>query len=137
LLAELSGWALLVDDHPLMWEGTATVVRSALPGCEVVIASTIAGAESQLIDRAGCRLILAELNLPDARGYSGLLQLQRAAPETPIVMLSSRRDRALVEAARTLGASGFILTRDDADTVARYLRAVLEGETCFPGTGAD
>ena len=129
------GRVLIVEDHPLTREGLGLAVRAALPGATVVGVGSIAAAGSELDARPPFRMMLLDFQLPDAHGYSGLLALQFRAPDVPIVVVTAREDPVLVEAARALGAVGFLSKSLPLDTVAARLRDIGEGRVQFPTGG--
>ena len=96
---------------------------------------TIAAAMSALGPKSVFRLILLGFHLPDSRGFTGLLALQHLDLAIPIVIVSAQDDAALVEAAKALGAWGFLSKRLTIDEIARRLRNVLGGGTSFPANG--
>jgi len=127
----LGGRALVADDHPLTREGLAMAARAALPGVSVVAAGSIAEARA-LTQRSPMRMILLDFHLPDARGFSGLLTLQMDAPTTPIVVVSASEESRLVEAARAVGAAGYLFKSLPLDDLAERLRRVDGGQRIFP-----
>jgi DNA-binding NarL/FixJ family response regulator len=135
------GRVLIADDHPLTREGLALAARSALAGVSVTTAGSI-GEAVEVLDRTPAdRMILLDLMLPDARGYSGLMMIQHKAPRVPIVIVSARESPKLVEAARAVGAAGFLFKSLPLDEIAGKLREVEEGRQVFPanigaGTGS-
>jgi DNA-binding NarL/FixJ family response regulator len=126
------GYVLIADDHPLLREGLTLAAQSALPGCPVVAVGSIGEATAIADDRPRPRLILLDFQLPDAHGFSGLLALQFRAPATPIVIVTAREDLALVEAAKALGAAGFLFKSRPLDEIATMLRHIDAGGTSFP-----
>ena len=54
------------------------------------------------------KLIILDFALPDAHGYAGMLRVQQIDPDVPIVIVIAREDLALVQAAKALGAVGFL-----------------------------
>lgn len=128
---------LIADDHPLTCEGLALAVRAARAGVIVDTAGTIAEAERLLKERGGAyRLVVLDLLLPDATGFSGMMRLQAVAPDVPMVMISASDGPALVEAARALGAAGFLTKSRSLDEIATQLRAVDAGRPVFPSAAA-
>jgi len=123
---------LIADDHPLTREGLSLAARAALPGISVDNAGSIDEAAAAVAIRGSYRLVLLDFILPDARGFSGLLQLQHLLGTTPIVMVSARQDAVIVEAARALGAAGFLFKSDPLDDLAEALRQVVAGKSVFP-----
>jgi DNA-binding NarL/FixJ family response regulator len=123
---------LVVDDHPLSREGLALAARSALPGTQVVQAGTIADAAAEMVKRQTFKLVILDFSLPDAQGYGGMLRLQQIDPDVPIVIVTAREELGLVEAAKALGAVGFLYKSLPLDTIAAILRRVLAGHTHYP-----
>ena len=128
---------LIADDHPLTREGLALAARAALPGSVVDQAGTIAEAQNAVAARrAGYGLVLLDFMLPDARGFSGFLSLQHVLGLTPIVIVTARQDAILIDAARALGAAGYLFKSQPIDSIAQRLREVLAGTPIFPTIGA-
>jgi DNA-binding NarL/FixJ family response regulator len=129
------GRVLVADDHPLTREGLSLAARAALQGVSTVGVGTVAEAVAEAEARAAFRMILLDLHLPDARGYSGLLALQFRMPQSPIVVVSAREEPQLVEAARALGAAGYLFKSLPLDQIAEQLRRIDAGQTSFPAAG--
>ena len=123
---------MIADDHPLTREGLALAARSAMPGITTICVGSIAEASVEMENRAGFRMVLLDFQLPDARGYSGLLALQFRDSRTPIVVVTAREDASLVEAAKALGAAGYLFKSLPLDAIAVRLRDVDAGRTSFP-----
>ena len=133
----IGGHVLIADDHPLTREGLALATRAAIPGILIDSAGSIGEAEQAATARKGAyRLVLLDFVLPDARGFSGFLQLQHLLGSTPIVIVSAHRDAVIVEAARALGAAGFLSKSMPLDDLAAALRTIATGGTVFPRDGA-
>jgi DNA-binding NarL/FixJ family response regulator len=123
---------LLADDHPLVREGLALAARVALPELTIDNVGSIAEAEQMVARHKGYRLALLDLVLPDARGFSGFLRLQHILGKVPIVIISARQQPELIEAARALGAAGYLSKTQPLDDTLAALRAVIAGKTVFP-----
>ena len=126
------GRVLIADDHPLAREGLTLAVRSALAGAAVSTAGTVAEALAVIGRAPPDRMILLDLMLPDARGYSGLLSVQHQVPRVPIVIVSASQGASLVEAARAIGAAAFLSKSMPLDALAASLREVDAGQQVFP-----
>lgn len=126
---------LIADDHPLVLEALSLAVRSILPGVIIDTAGAIAEAERLAAARQDYRLVLLDLMLPDARGFSGFMRLQHVLGQVPIVIVTAHRRPELVEAARALGAAGFLSKTQPLDMLAASLGKVLAGGTVFPPPG--
>lgn len=72
-------------------------------------------------------LILLDLHLPDGEGLAVFRALQRAAPETPIIIMSGRTDEDLALSAMREGAQDYIVKVDQRHNPLLYsLRLALE-----------
>lgn len=132
------GSVLIVDDHPLTREGLSLAARAAMPGALVVAVGSIAEAAAAMANRRRFRLILLDFQLPDSHGYAGMLRLQQIDPAAPIVIVTAHEEPHLIEAAKALGAAGFVFKNLPLDQFADILRQVLAGRTHYPpGATAD
>ncbi len=79
----------VVDDHPMMRDAVAMVMRRLLPGRKVVelgcLADLIGGVEAK--ESPG--LILLDLNLPDAVGHTGVRAVRQQFPVVPLAVYSA------------------------------------------------
>jgi DNA-binding NarL/FixJ family response regulator len=83
-------------------------------------------------------LLLLDLNLPGAYGFSALAHLRGSHPELPVIVISATADRRTVRQAMAFGAQGFVSKAADAATICQNVRAVLSGEVVVPaGLGLD
>ncbi len=112
--------------------------RAALPGAQVVAVGSIAEAAAAMAGRRTFRLVLLDFLMPDSHGYAGMLRLQQLDPEVPIAIVTADEEPRLIEAAKALGAAGFLYKSLPLDTIAGVLRRILAGATHFPeGTPSD
>ena len=126
---------LIADDHPLIREGLELALRNSLQGLIIDSVGSIGEAEA-VIGRhpGGYRLVLLDLVLPDARGFSGFLRLQHLLGQAPIVLISGNQRPELISAARALGAAAYLPKTQRLDELVGSLRRVLGGERVFPAT---
>jgi DNA-binding NarL/FixJ family response regulator len=79
-------------------------------------------------------LLLLDLNMPGARGYSALVHLRAVRPELPVLVVSALEDPATIRRALAHGAVGFIPKSADAATIHAAIGAVLSGGTWAPAS---
>jgi len=123
---------LIADDHPLYCDALRAVVPQACPGADIseansqeqVLAAVAAGREFSLV--------LLDLNLPGATGLSCLAELRRAAPTTPIVVVSAVGDPKIMQDAIMGGACAFIPKSAPGQVLINALRVILAGGTYMP-----
>lgn len=123
---------LIADDHPLFREALKGAVASALPGAEIREAQDVGSLLALADAHPQAELLLLDLNMPGANGFSALVHVRAAHPGLPVVVVSAREDGDTVRRALAHGATGFIPKSADVPTLVGALRAVLDGETWAP-----
>lgn len=123
---------LIADDHPLVRDGLRTVISVAFDQTELFEAASVAEAVA-VIDREGdFDLVLLDLNMPDAQGFSGLKQLRERFPALPIVMVSAAIDGPVVNGAISNGAAGFIPKSLKRSQIVAAIQSILAGNIYIP-----
>jgi DNA-binding NarL/FixJ family response regulator len=127
---------LIADDHPLFRSALQQALTLGLgQQAQLVEAASIAELEAQLAHKIDWDLVLLDLNMPGAYGFSGLVLLRGQYPQIPVVMVSAQEEAAVVQRAREFGASGFIPKSSDLETIQQAVRLVLDGDTWWPAQG--
>jgi len=124
---------LIADDHPLFRGALRQAVTLGL-GADVrlVEVASIAELETRLSEKADWDLVLLDLNMPGAYGFSGLVLLRGQYPQIPVVMVSAQEEAAVVVKSREFGASGFIPKSSPLEVIQDAVRKVLDGEVWWP-----
>lgn len=107
---------LIADDHPLFRQALALAVGKVLPEARLIEAGTLGAAAKAVGEAQGLALILLDLKMPGAVGYSGIALLHAECPAVPILVVSSADGAAAAEEVRAFGAIGFL--RKDSDLAA-------------------
>ena len=124
---------LIADDHPLFRSALQQALTLGLgPQVRLVEAASIAELETCLSEKADWDLVLLDLNMPGAYGFSGLVLLRGQYPQVPVVMVSAQEDAAVVARAREFGASGFIPKSSSLESIRQAVPVVLDGDTWWP-----
>jgi len=122
---------LIIDDHALVREGVALVLRSLRPDAEIVQADScqrgIDAAKAQAFD-----LVLLDLQLPDMPGFVALERFRAEHQGLPVVVVSGLEDRDTVVRTLDLGAKAFVPKSAEASRIRGALEAVLEGKVVLP-----
>ena len=126
---------LIADDHPIVRDAIVAAVRSSWPDCTVDEADSVSQAEAAVRAHKPA-LCVIDLMLPDAQGFSGVLLLQKVAPEAKMVVLSAREDADAISNARTLGVHAYLTKATPLGQIAAALREVMAGERVFPASSA-
>jgi DNA-binding NarL/FixJ family response regulator len=128
---------LIADDHPLFREALRGAVARVLPDAQLREADSVEALYRLVEDEADADLLLLDLNMPGAQGFSALVHLRALHPQLPIVVVSAREEPAVMRRALDHGAVGFIPKSADAKTLGEALSAVLGGDRWAPASALD
>jgi DNA-binding NarL/FixJ family response regulator len=128
---------LIVDDHPLVREALSAAVSRAFPDAPVSQAYDIESAEQKLAELASLDLVLFDLNVPGADGFSGLLRLRSEYPRIPILVITGHDDPRYQLEARAAGAAGFVSKADDPEKMLTAIETVMRGDSYWPDIASD
>lgn len=98
---------------------------------------TVAEAEKLAKHNKKYRLMILDYRLPDSDGFSGLFRMQNALSHTPIALISAYDQPTIVQAARAIGAAGFLSKRQPLDQLAQSIDLLLDGKQVFPAVPDD
>lgn len=125
----------LVDDHLMMRDGLAALLRAA--GHRVVGEAAEPTAALAEIQRLSPQVLLLDLNLGERSGFELLSELQRRKLEVrTIVLTMSSQPRHVAEALR-LGAMGYMLKGAPSADLLQAVAAVAAGRRHLGGEVAD
>jgi DNA-binding NarL/FixJ family response regulator len=128
----------LTTIRSLVGEAFEISVGAAYPDLEVGRVTT--ATEAETFARANgprIKMVLLDLMLPDATGFSALIRLQQLLPGTPIAIVSSRADAHTVALARTFGVTAYLSKSAPVSSLVSAVGAILRGEpVAFPETAA-
>lgn len=123
---------LIADDHPLFREALRGAVSRVLPGATLREADSVEKLYALVESEPDADLLLLDLNMPGAQGFSALVHLRAQHPELPVVVVSAREEPAVMRRALDHGAMGFIPKSADSATLGQALAQVLDGERWAP-----
>ncbi|MDC8012897.1 LuxR C-terminal-related transcriptional regulator [Tahibacter soli] len=128
---------LVADDHPMFRSAVLHALREALPQATVFEAASAATLDQVLAAQPQIELVLLDLAMPGARGFSALLHVRGERPEIPVVIISSNDHPRVIRRAQQFGAVGFIPKSSPADAIGQAVAAVLDGGAWFPALTAE
>jgi DNA-binding NarL/FixJ family response regulator len=123
---------LIVDDHPLFRSALTQTVKQALPEAAITETGSVAGLHEILERLPDADLVLLDLNLPDATGFSALVHLRAAFPALPVIVVSAHEDHAIMQRALAHGALAYIPKSAPPLQIHAAIHAVLAGEAWLP-----
>jgi DNA-binding NarL/FixJ family response regulator len=123
---------LIVDDHPLYRAALRGAIAASVPDCDFLEADKVATLLDVLERHADVHLLLLDLNLPGAYGFSALAHLRGTHPALPVVVVSAMDDPRTVRQALAFGAQGFVSKSANAWSIGASVAAALRGELVMP-----
>lgn len=126
------GWALVIDDHPLFCDALELTLKTFENFSEVATAASLCAAITRLETAPAPALILLDLNLPDVSGLDGLIRLKRMVRKTPVIIVSSMTDNAIIGGAITAGAAGFVPKHSPRAAFRDAIARITKGEVYTP-----
>ncbi|MEE9492424.1 MAG: response regulator transcription factor [Gammaproteobacteria bacterium] len=121
---------LLIDDHTLFRQGLKLLLADLrsdihftdLDNCEQL--STLSGVKYDIV--------LLDYYLPGINGAKAIDAVLDSVPVTPVVVLSSEDDPAVIRESIVNGASGYIPKSSTQDIMIAALKLILAGGTYLP-----
>jgi DNA-binding NarL/FixJ family response regulator len=132
-LTELLQYRLLIaDDHPLFRGALREAVSGLLERVEIAEAGTF-DEVVELLERGGdIDLVLLDLTMPGARGFSGLMYLRAQYPSVPVIVVSANDDPAAIRRCMEFGSSGFIPKTLGVEEMRAAISRILGGGVWTP-----
>ncbi|MGH8444895.1 MAG: LuxR C-terminal-related transcriptional regulator [Solimonas sp.] len=128
---------VIADDHPLFRSAVAHALREVTGGEAPVEASSLRTLEDAVRAHPDIDLVLLDLHMPGARGFSSLVFLRSERPEVPVVVISSNEHPRTIRRAQQFGAAGFIPKSAPVDGMLDTVRTVMAGGIRFPALAAE
>jgi len=120
-----------VDDHPLLREGIATLIRSQSDMVLVSEAST--GREAiQQFQKHQPDVTLMDLRLPDMNGIDVIIAIRTEFPNARIIMLTTFEGDVEIQRALEAGARGYMLKSMPPKELLEVIRQVHAGKKRIP-----
>lgn len=127
---------LIIDDHALIREGIAMMVRSIRPEAGVWLANT-ASAGAEIASRQSIDFTFLDLQLPDASGMDALQSMKRRNEMMSVVVVSAQEDRTTVLRALEMGATAFVPKSANSAEIRSVVQNLFDGKICLPDSVLD
>jgi len=122
---------LSVDDHALLREGIATIIRHQPE--MLLVAQASSGSEAILSYREHRPdVTLMDLRLPDLSGIDALIAIRTEFPEARIIMLTTFEGDVEIQRALEAGARGYLLKSMPPSELVQVIRTVHAGKKRVP-----
>ncbi|MEL7430868.1 MAG: response regulator, partial [Pseudomonadota bacterium] len=96
---------IIADDHPLFRDAMKQALGGIVNDCDLHSVGDLESLRSMLRDIGPADLVMLDLAMPGASGFSGLVSIRAEFPETPVIVVSASEDPATIRKCIDLGAS--------------------------------
>ena len=120
---------LIVDDHPVVWEGLALRINRQ-PDLAVCGEARSPAAALKLIATAKPDIAVIDLMLRDGGGLDLIRDIATRHPGLPTLVFSGYDERLYAPRALRAGARGYVMKQEATEKVVEAIRYVLDGHIC-------
>ena len=120
-----------VDDHPLMREGIAAVIRNE-PDMELVAEASTGQEAIQGFRAHRPDVTLMDVRMPDMGGIDALLAIRTQFADARVIMLTTFEGDAEIQRALAAGAQGYMLKSMPRKQLVETIRKVHAGHKHLP-----
>ncbi|HEY7498829.1 MAG TPA: response regulator transcription factor [Vicinamibacterales bacterium] len=126
----------IIDDHPIVHDGVAAILRSE-PDIEIAGAASTIGGGITRIGSTTPDVVLLDVRLPDEDGLDGITTILAAHPRVRVIMFTAYDADEYVFAAIKAGAKGYVVKGSPGQELVRAIRQVHAGDSYLsPAIGA-
>jgi DNA-binding NarL/FixJ family response regulator len=125
---------LIADDHPLFRDALQRAVLAAVPQARMHAADSVHALLLLIEQYPDADLLLLDLHMPGARGYSALAHIRGQFPGLPTIVVSGHEEPQVARRALGHGASAYIPKSSPGESIVAAIRAVLDGDVWLPPT---
>jgi DNA-binding NarL/FixJ family response regulator len=123
---------VIADDHPLFRTAMTHTLKQHFGSAKVLEVGSLLELLKVLKKGLEVDLLLLDLHIPDAHGFTGLAQVVELFPETPVMIVSGNDNPSVIHKAVDIGASGFLPKSSSNEDMAAAINAVLQGQVWIP-----
>lgn len=123
---------IVADDHPLFRGALVQALNNHFDDIEVVQAEDIESLQSQVAAHDDADLLLLDLHMPGAHGFSGLIFINGHFPQIPVMVVSANEQASIIHQSVAYGAAGFLPKSSPPELIGSAIKQVLLGEIWLP-----
>jgi DNA-binding NarL/FixJ family response regulator len=120
-----------VDDHPLLREGIATLIKHQ-PDMVLVSEASTGRDAIQQFQKLQPDITLMDLRLPDMNGIDAMIAIRTEFPHARIIMLTTFAGDVEIQRALEAGARGYMLKSMPPKELLEMIRHVHAGKRLIP-----
>ena len=123
---------IIADDHPLFRQALIAMLNANFSGVDILEADSVSALDLLLTQHSDADLLLLDLNIPGAQGFSTLINIRKNIAELGVIVVSGYEDKDTINKAMANGALGFIPKSVSVDEMLTAIQTVLAGNTWSP-----
>jgi DNA-binding NarL/FixJ family response regulator len=123
---------LIADDHPLFRDALLHAVISAVPQAQVHSADDVHSLLDLIRQYPDADLLLLDLHMPGAHGYSALAHIRSQYPGLPTIVISGHEEPQVAHRSLAHGAAAYVPKSSSVEDIVRAIHAVLDGDVWLP-----
>ena len=122
---------LSVDDHPVLREGIAAIIKSQ---SDMSLVATVASGKEAIEAFRALRpdVTLMDLRLLDLNGIEVMIAIRSEFPDARIILLTTFKGDVEIQRALRAGAQGYLLKSMPPEQMIDTIRQVHAGKKCIP-----
>jgi serine phosphatase RsbU (regulator of sigma subunit)/DNA-binding NarL/FixJ family response regulator len=117
---------MIVDDHSMVRKGLATILRIR-PELQLVGEASDGRQALQLCQQSQPDVILMDMVMPEMDGAAATRTIRERWPQVQVIVLTSFKEKGLVQSALEAGAIGYLLKNVSAEELAEAIQAAHAG----------
>lgn len=118
---------LIIDDHVMVREGVAEIIRHE-SDLDVCGTATTANEGVEAVNRLKPDLVLVDITLPGKNGIEFIKDARAMQPELRILVMSMHDESLYADRVLRAGGRGYIRKQEGGDKLIAAIRRVLGGE---------
>ena len=123
---------IIADDHPLFRTALKGTLVTHIPNATFTEAEDLFSLQACIENNDKADLILLDLHMPGAEGFSSIIFINTHYPHIPIIVISAHEESDIIRRAIDHGASGFLPKSSSAEDIYQAIDAVLKGGVWVP-----
>ncbi len=123
---------IVADDHPLFRAALRQALSQAIDNCDIYEAEDMESLQTVVAVHSDCDLLLLDLHMPGAHGFSGLIFINGQYPDIPVIVVSANEKPEIMRRAIDYGAAGFLPKSAKGEMISTAISEVLAGEIWLP-----
>ena len=118
---------LIVDDHPMLREGLASLLGSQ-PDIEVCGEAETAAQALEMVGTANPSIVIADITLPGRSGIELIKDIAAMYPAVKTLAVSMHDESVYAERVLRAGARGYIMKKEGGKRILEAVRKVRDGD---------